>query len=80
MTDLVRAPVPDRGDGESKEDAGPRQISVISGTDQVVSIVWRLAAVAVLVAGVVDLQQGGVGVGRHVSVLESFIVTHLDQA
>lgn len=55
-THLIRAPVPDGRDGQSKHDAGPGQGSVVVGPHQVHRVLGRYAALPVGVAGIVVIQ------------------------
>lgn len=55
-THLIRAPVPDGRDGQSKHDAGPGQGSVVVGPHQVHRVLGGYAALPVGVAGIVVIQ------------------------
>lgn len=55
-THLIRAPVPDGRDGQSKHDARPGQGSVVVGPHQVHRVLGRYAALPVGVAGIVVIQ------------------------
>lgn len=55
-THLIRAPVPDGRDGQSKHDAGPGQGSVVVGPHQVHRVLGGYAALPVGVAGIAVIQ------------------------
>lgn len=55
-THLIRAPVPDGRDGQSKHDAGPGQGSVVVGPHKVHRVLGGYAALPVGVAGIAVIQ------------------------
>lgn len=73
MTDLIGAPVPDRLNGESENEARPGQIARDRIPEQVEGIGPRLVALR--------LEAGGVGGdGGHVAILEVFKAAHFTKS